>query len=64
MMSAFKIERPEHARRADKHRQDRLVRGIGEVGVPVLLELRAELGQLGQLWAPLDSCIDGASHMD
>src|SRR6266702_1342528 len=63
-MSVLAIELSAHARRAYAHPQDRLVWGIGKVGVPILLKLGAELGHLGRLRTPLDPRVDRASHMD
>ncbi len=63
-MSVLAIELSEHARRAYAHPQDRLVWGIGKVGVPILLKLGAELGHLGRRGAPLDSRVDRASQID
>jgi len=64
MMSILTSELTEHAHRAYTHTQDRLVWGIGKVGVPILLKLRAELGHLGGRGTPLNPRVDRAGQKD
>jgi hypothetical protein len=64
MMSVLSIELLEDTRWVYAHPHDRLVWRIGKVGVPILLKLRAELGQLGRRGPPLDSRVCRACHTD
>jgi hypothetical protein len=48
------------ARRDNPDPQDRLVRRVGKVGIPHLLEFRTQLGQFRWLRAPFDPRVDTA----